>query len=82
MRGYRFIFRLLALGVLLSAICYVAMNPGFLEPALLERELRRCGQWAPMGFVLIYAVATMLFVPGSILTIAGGALFGPLWGTL
>ena len=24
----------------------------------------------------------MLFVPGSVLTVAGGALFGPIWGTL
>ena len=24
----------------------------------------------------------MLFVPGSLLTVAGGALFGPVWGTL
>ena len=24
----------------------------------------------------------MLFVPGSVMTLAGGALFGPLWGTL
>ena len=24
----------------------------------------------------------MLFVPGSLLTVAGGALFGPIWGTL
>jgi uncharacterized membrane protein YdjX (TVP38/TMEM64 family) len=24
----------------------------------------------------------VLFVPGSVLTLAGGALFGPLWGTL
>jgi uncharacterized membrane protein YdjX (TVP38/TMEM64 family) len=24
----------------------------------------------------------VLFVPGSVMTLAGGALFGPLWGTL
>jgi uncharacterized membrane protein YdjX (TVP38/TMEM64 family) len=33
-------------------------------------------------FILIYALATMLFLPGSIITLAGGALFGPLSGTL
>lgn len=32
--------------------------------------------------MLIYALATVLFLPGSVLTLAGGALFGPLWGTL
>ncbi len=33
-------------------------------------------------FITTYAVTTMLVVPGSIMTLAGGALFGPWWGTL
>ena len=37
---------------------------------------------APLLFILIYALGTVLFLPGSVLTLAGGALFGPLWGTL
>jgi len=42
----------------------------------------RFSRLAPILFVLVYALATVLFVTGSILTIAGGALFGPAWGTL
>ncbi|MCY4399994.1 MAG: VTT domain-containing protein [Gemmatimonadetes bacterium] len=38
--------------------------------------------WAPFIFVTIYATATSLAVPGTILTLAGGALFGFYWGTL
>ncbi len=38
--------------------------------------------WAPIGFVVIYAAATVLFFSGAILSLAGGALFGPVWGTL
>ena len=38
--------------------------------------------WAPGIFVAIYAAATALAVPGTILTLAGGALFGFYWGTL
>jgi uncharacterized membrane protein YdjX (TVP38/TMEM64 family)/rhodanese-related sulfurtransferase len=30
----------------------------------------------------LYAVATVLFLPGSVITLAGGVLFGPVWGTL
>jgi uncharacterized membrane protein YdjX (TVP38/TMEM64 family) len=36
----------------------------------------------PLVFMLLYAAATVLFLPGSVLTLAGGAIFGPLWGTL
>jgi len=40
------------------------------------------GVWAPVVFMLGYIVATVAFVPGSVLTLAGGALFGLLWGTV
>ncbi len=40
------------------------------------------GFWAPLVFVLGYAAATVAFVPGSLLTLAGGALFGLAAGTL
>jgi len=36
------------------------------------------GAWAPLAFVLGYILATVALVPGSILTLAAGALFG-LW---
>ena len=39
------------------------------------------GAAGPAAFVLIYAIATVLFLPGSVLTLAGGALFGPVLGT-
>lgn len=34
------------------------------------------GIWGPVALVLSYIVATVLFVPGTILTMAGGAMFG------
>lgn len=40
------------------------------------------GAWAPVVFVLGYALATIAFVPGSLLTMAGGVLFGLGFGTL
>lgn len=40
------------------------------------------GAWGPVVFVVGYAVATVAFIPGSLLTMTGGAVFGLLWGTL
>jgi len=40
--------------------------------------LEGLGAWGPIVFVAGYAVATVAFVPGSVLTLAAGALFG-LW---
>lgn len=36
------------------------------------------GVWGPVVFILGYIIATVAFLPGSILTLAGGAIFG-LW---
>jgi uncharacterized membrane protein YdjX (TVP38/TMEM64 family) len=47
---------------------------------LLEAlEALRRSIWAPVVFVTVYALATALALPGSLLTIVGGAVFG-FWG--
>ena len=40
------------------------------------------GSWAPLFFVLMYIVTTVLFIPGFILTLGAGILFGVLLGTV
>ncbi len=50
--------------------------------ATLERAVQGAGGWGPVLYIAIYAVATVLWVPGAVLTIGGGALYGPLWGSL
>ncbi len=48
----------------------------------IELWIEQAGLWAPILFVALYAVATVLFMPGMVLTLAGGALFGPILGAL
>ena len=55
----------------------------------LEDYLRRFVEWASgtgvpglVAFALIYMVAAVLFLPGSILTLGAGAVFGIVRGTL
>lgn len=45
-------------------------------------EYLRSSSVAPLIFVPLYAVAVALAIPGTVLTVAGGAVFGLWWGTL
>ncbi len=40
------------------------------------------GAWGPVVFVLLYLVACVLLIPGSLLTLGAGALFGVVKGSL
>ncbi len=40
------------------------------------------GIWGPLVYAGLYATATVLFVPGSVLTAAAGVFFGLFWGTV
>ncbi len=40
------------------------------------------GIWAPILFILVYAGAAVAFIPGSILTLSAGALFGVIEGAV
>lgn len=40
------------------------------------------GYWGPLVFIAGYALATVAFIPGSLLTLAAGAIFGLVKGTL
>jgi uncharacterized membrane protein YdjX (TVP38/TMEM64 family) len=44
--------------------------------------VRGLGAWAPLAFIAGYAAAVVAFAPGLPLTLAGGAIFGPLAGIL
>ena len=40
------------------------------------------GAWGPVAFIAAYALACIAFVPASLLTLAAGALFGMMRGTI
>jgi uncharacterized membrane protein YdjX (TVP38/TMEM64 family) len=47
--------------------------------SLLDR-VAGFGFWAPLVFVSVYVVATVFLIPGSVLTLGAGAVFGLGWG--
>jgi uncharacterized membrane protein YdjX (TVP38/TMEM64 family) len=42
----------------------------------------KLGAWGPVIFIGIYIVAAVLFIPGSVLTLGAGALFGVVLGSV
>ncbi|MEG5065508.1 TVP38/TMEM64 family protein [Microcoleus sp. B3-A4] len=53
---------------------------GILKNAL--ESIASLGPWGPAAFILIYIVATVLFIPGSLLTLGSGVLFGVVGGSV
>jgi len=48
----------------------------------VQARVSSLGDWAPVGFVLLYAIATVAMIPGGFFDLAGGVLFGPVWGSV
>jgi uncharacterized membrane protein YdjX (TVP38/TMEM64 family) len=68
--------------VLLTGLTLAIIYRDQLDAHVLEEWVNSAGVAGPLLFMLIYAVAAVFFLPGSVLTLAGGALFGPYLGTL
>src|SRR5213594_1008117 len=62
--------------LLLGAVVAVALLPVKDYLASLLDWTRSMGPWGPAYFVLIYAAACVLFLPGSVLTLGSGFAFG------
>jgi len=74
--------RIVLFVALMAAIGSAYLYRDQLNVAALESGVNNAGALGPLLYMALYASATVLFLPGSLLTLAGGALFGPVWGTL
>lgn len=63
-----------AVALVLFGRTLAGLLPGFVA------YVERLGAWGPVVFVFGYAAAAVAFVPGSLLTLAAGALFGVVRG--
>ena len=68
------------------AVCLVATGLagyllGGIDPALIQLWLKAAGIWAPVTYIAVYVVATILILPSTALNLMGGAIFGPWMGT-
>lgn len=73
----------IALALVLAAGLILGLaNREALSTDALQRWFAAAGAWAPLAFIACYAAATVFFLPGALLTLAGGALFGAVPGAL
>lgn len=71
----------------LTVFCIVATGLavyllGGIDPKQLQLWLAHTGIWAPIIYIVVYTVATLLVLPSTALNLTGGAIFGPWLGTL
>ncbi len=67
---------------ILLAVYLVRFSPvsGFFSPRALTELVEEAGFWAPVSFIILYAAGVCLFIPGTVLTGIGAAIFGPYFG--
>ncbi len=54
----------------------------FTSPENLKSTIESFGVFAPIVFIVIYYVLTLLFVSAALFTVLAGLLFGKLWGSI
>ncbi|MBD2490198.1 TVP38/TMEM64 family protein [Aulosira sp. FACHB-615] len=69
-----------------SAIAQTAVQSNTLNPQTLLRDALQWidsqGTVGAIAFIGLYIIATVAFLPGSILTLGAGVVFGVVWGSL
>jgi len=68
------------------ALAQESVNTNSFNPQTILRDalqwIDRLGTVGAIAFIAIYIIATVAFLPGSILTLGSGVIFGVVWGSL
>lgn len=75
-------FRMVLLVLLVAGAVAAIAARGAPDRTAIEGWVAARGALAPIAYIAAYAVLTVLMAPGSVVTIAGGALFGAAAGTV
>ncbi|MEA5577774.1 TVP38/TMEM64 family protein [Anabaena sp. UHCC 0451] len=84
-RKRRFSFQIKLLLISSLVVMAIATIQKFNFQELLRTSLiwvESLGSWGVAAFIVIYNIATVLFIPGALLTMSGGVLFGLVWGSI
>jgi uncharacterized membrane protein YdjX (TVP38/TMEM64 family) len=78
-----------SIGKILLVICLITIAIAAAKYFQLQQLIYAALAWiktlgylAPIAFIGIYNLATILLIPGSLLTLGGGFIFGVVWGSI
>jgi len=80
-RGAKFLLLVIFMAVAFFAVRALGFAD-YLDEDVLRGWISAFGIWGPLVYILIYMAGAALLVPGVALTVAGGVLFGPVWGSV
>ncbi|HCJ9832045.1 TPA: TVP38/TMEM64 family protein [Escherichia coli] len=78
----KFLFACLIFALAIYAIHAFGLFDLLTDLPHLQTLIRQSGLFGYSLYILLFIIATLFLLPGSILVIAGGIVFGPLLGTL
>lgn len=73
--------------LIITIICIIATGLGIfllggIDQQELQNYLKKLGIWAPVIYIFLYIIGTILILPSTPLNLSGGAIFGIWWGTV
>ena len=68
--------------LLFVLLAYIVNSLPALSADEIKTWIESLGPWAPVVYIVIYALRPLVFFPASVLTLTGGVLFGAWFGTL
>ena len=66
----------------MAGVAWAATHRELFSADAVTLWLEQLGFWAPLVYVLLYAVSPVFLLPASPLSLLGGAVFGPLVGSV
>ena len=76
------LWKLLLVVFIVAGMTLVITYRDQLDATAIQNWIEEAGNAAPLLFMFVYIVGTVFFFPGAVLTLLGGALFGPVLGTV
>lgn len=76
------LFVLIGLLIILASLLYLNHNVFDFQPEKIRKWIVSLGVIAPFIYIVLYSVRPFILFPASILSLAGGLAFGPIYGTL